>query len=56
LNIFFFAPDQIIKHIQRKSLNATHQHRAIKRRDALLEIERRSLAIQAMLNTPIWET
>lgn len=27
----------------------------IKRRDALLEIERRSLAIQAMLDTPIWE-
>lgn len=29
--------------------------RRIKRRDALLEIERRSLAIQAMLDTPIWE-
>ncbi|MFE4108472.1 hypothetical protein [Almyronema epifaneia] len=27
----------------------------IKRRDALLEIERRSLAIQAMLDVPIWE-
>lgn len=27
----------------------------IKRRDALLEIERRSLAIQAMLDDPIWE-
>lgn len=27
----------------------------IKRRDALLEIERRSLAIQAMLDAPIWE-
>lgn len=29
--------------------------RRIKRRDALLEIERRSRTIQAMLNTPIWE-
>lgn len=27
----------------------------IKRRDALLEIERRSLAIQAMLDVPIWD-
>ncbi|PSN19700.1 hypothetical protein C7271_05995 [filamentous cyanobacterium CCP5] len=27
----------------------------IQRRDALLEIERRSLTIQAMLDTPIWE-
>lgn len=27
----------------------------IKRRDALLEIERRSQTIQAMLDTPIWE-
>lgn len=27
----------------------------IKRRDALLEIERRSLVIQAMLNNPLWE-
>jgi len=27
----------------------------IKRRDALMEIERRSLTIQAMLDTPIWE-
>jgi hypothetical protein len=27
----------------------------IKRRDALLEIERRSLVIQAMLDAPIWE-
>lgn len=27
----------------------------IKRRDALLEIERRSQVIQAMLDTPIWE-
>ncbi|WP_008311705.1 hypothetical protein [Leptolyngbya sp. PCC 6406] len=27
----------------------------IRRRDALLEIERRSLAIQAMLDAPIWE-
>jgi hypothetical protein len=27
----------------------------IQRRDALLEIERRSLAIQAMLDVPIWE-
>ena len=27
----------------------------IKRRDALAEIERRSLAIKTMLDTPIWE-
>jgi hypothetical protein len=27
----------------------------IRRRDALLEIERRSLTIKAMLDTPIWE-
>jgi hypothetical protein len=27
----------------------------IKRRDALLEIERRAIAIQAMLDNPIWE-
>ncbi|MEL6382501.1 MAG: hypothetical protein AAFQ89_08505 [Cyanobacteria bacterium J06626_18] len=30
-------------------------HNRIQRRDALLEIERRSQAIQAMLDVPIWE-
>ncbi|WP_263971276.1 hypothetical protein [Leptolyngbya sp. PCC 6406] len=27
----------------------------IKRRDALLELERRSLVIQTMLDAPLWE-
>lgn len=37
------------------SANHRDWQNRIKRREALLEIERRSLAIQAMLDNPIWE-
>lgn len=41
----------------RRARSAEHRdwHTRIQRRDALLEIERRSLAIQAMLDAPLWE-